>query len=81
MRPVKIPAARFFDTDKLEYPVAHDLKLGQFVQGALLEKELRSESRVYIVIALIYLVITTLSIVLLARLEKRFSLGVKAVSL
>ena len=52
MRPVKIPAARFFDTDKLEYPVAHDLKLGQFVQGALLEKELRSESRVYIVIAL-----------------------------
>ena len=35
----------------------------------------------YIVIALIYLVITTVSILLLARLEKRFSLGVRALSL
>jgi His/Glu/Gln/Arg/opine family amino acid ABC transporter permease subunit len=34
----------------------------------------------FVAIALIYLVITTVSIFLLSRLEKRFSLGVKAIS-
>jgi His/Glu/Gln/Arg/opine family amino acid ABC transporter permease subunit len=34
----------------------------------------------YVVIALIYLAITTVSIVLLSRLEKRFSLGVKRIA-
>jgi ABC-type arginine transport system permease subunit len=35
----------------------------------------------FVVIALIYLAITTVSIFLLSRLERRYSLGVKAIAL
>jgi hypothetical protein len=45
---VKIPVARFYDDDALGYARAHDLKPGQFLQGALLRKA--SVERVYFVI-------------------------------
>jgi hypothetical protein len=48
IRPVKIPIAKFFDDDALGYPRAHELKPGQFLQGALLTKS--SIERVYFVI-------------------------------
>jgi hypothetical protein len=51
VHPVKIPAARFYHQDALGYPKAHDLKPGQFLQGALVKKSPLS-ARVYFVIVL-----------------------------
>lgn len=51
VRPVKVPVARFYDTDTLGYPRAHDLQPGQYLQGALVLKS-RTNYRVYFVIVL-----------------------------
>jgi len=55
--------------------------LDDMVHRANLASAAKSEPFTFFVaIAIIYLAITTVSILLLSRLEKRYSLGVKAVS-
>ena len=48
VRPVKIAVTRFFYTDALGYRTPHDLRAGEFLQGALLSKKVFE--RVYFVV-------------------------------
>jgi hypothetical protein len=48
VRPVKIAVSRFFYSDALGYSTQHDLKTGEYLQGALLVKKVFE--RVYFVV-------------------------------